>query len=60
MLSALDFSDLERRVLARGEPGERERALLARFGDWQHHFRCMRDDTFVANLAATLEQRLGE
>ena len=54
------FDGLESLVLPLDEPGERERMLGDRFGVWQYHFRCMRDDAFVEKLAAALGQRLGQ
>jgi hypothetical protein len=44
--------------VALGEPSERVQALTSSFGGLTAHYRCMRDDRFVAELAALLEPRL--
>jgi hypothetical protein len=49
---------LTARQIALGEPSERVRELTSAFGGLTTHYRCMRDDRFVAELAALLEPRL--
>ncbi len=49
---------LTSRQIALGEPSERVRELTSSFGGLTAHYRCMRDDQFVAGLAALLEPRL--
>jgi thioesterase domain-containing protein len=46
------------RQVALGEPSERVQALTSSFGGLTAHYRCMRDDRFVAELAALLDPRL--
>jgi acyl carrier protein len=53
--------DLRLRVLGIGEPSERIRIACANLSpSLQTHYRSMRDDAFVGNLAAALEPLLSE
>ncbi|MCL7977316.1 MAG: AMP-binding protein [marine benthic group bacterium] len=49
---------LTSRQIALGEPSDRVRELTSSFGGLTAHYRCMRDDRFVAELAELLEPRL--
>ncbi len=49
---------LESLVIPLGEPSERVAALSERFGAWAPHFRCIRDEAFVAGLARAMDARL--
>ena len=49
---------LTARQVALGEPSERVRELTSSFGGLTAHYRCMRDDRFVAELADLLAPRL--
>ncbi len=50
---------LETQVYDLGTPTVRTAAIVERFGSLEAHFRCMRDDQFVASLAKGLDRFLG-
>ena len=51
-------SDLHRRVVEIGPPGERIRAISGLFGSLATHYRSMRDDLFVQGLAREMDEML--
>jgi len=50
--------NLRSRTLNVGSPSERNRSIAATLGSLDSHYRCMRDDSFVAALAAELDSTL--
>ncbi len=50
--------NLQARAVSLGEPSERIRTVIERFGAIESHYRSMRDDRFVAGLAREIERVL--
>ena len=52
------MKNLDTRTIELGEPSEHEETIIKLFGRMQAHYRSMRDDVFVQELAGLLNPLL--